>query len=148
MRKFAFRLQGLENIKGLELDSLCQELAAAQAELRRAEEDLLTAREALNSAYNELADLRTKRAEPMILLSLESYTGVLRDQQAACGERVARLTCNLRDARERLAEKRKEKKVLEKYRERQFTKYSQYVQRESQKELDETATNEYRKPSS
>jgi len=141
MRKFQFRLQSLENIKGMELDILRQELATAQAELRRAEEELINAREALNATYNELAELRAHQTEPMILLSLESYAGAMRDQVKACAQRVVQQSDGLRELRDHLSEKHKEKKVLEKHRERQFTKYSQHIERELQKELDEAAKN-------
>lgn len=144
MRKFRFRLQNLENIRGMELDALRQAMANAQAGLRRAEEELLDARAALDSTYNEVAQLRLERADPMLLLSLESYTGVMRDQVLACAQQVARRKAELREARERLVAKHKEKKVLEKYRERQHLKYSQYVERETQKELDETAKSSHR----
>jgi flagellar export protein FliJ len=144
MRKFRFRLQNLENIRGMELDALRQAMANAQAGLRRAEEELLDARDALDSTYNEVAQLRLERADPMLLLSLESYTGVMRDQVLACAQQVARRKAELREARERLVAKHKEKKVLEKYRERQHLKYSQYVERETQKELDETAKSSHK----
>lgn len=141
MRKFRFRLQGLESIRGMELDALRQAYAAAQAELRQAEENALDARQALENAYVELAALRLSNADAMLLLSLESYALVMRDQVLACAQQVARRRLELREARERLVAKHREKKVLEKYRERQHQKYSRYVERESQKELDEAAKN-------
>ncbi len=141
MRKFHFRLQQLENIRGMELDALRQALANAQAELRRAEEELLDSRAALDNAYNEVGQLRLSHADPMLLLSLESYAGIMRDQVLACAQSVARRKAELREARERLVAKHKEKKLLEKYRERQHLSYSLYTERETQKELDETAKN-------
>ena len=140
MRKFRFRLQGLTNLKGAELDALRQEHANAQAELRRSEEELLNTRAALDATYSELMDLRIKQADPTILLSLESYSIVLREQILALQQRVARQRQDLAEAHERLVAKHKEKKVLEKYRERKFTEYSQNVERELQKELDEAAS--------
>lgn len=141
MRKFKFRLQGLENIRGMELDSMRQEYTLQQEELRNSEQELLHTRDGLNAAYNELAELRCQGMEPMIVLSLESYTQVLKSQLNACHKRVAGQRQALAAARERLTEKHKEKKVLEKFRERQHSRHSQYVERELQKELDETASN-------
>jgi flagellar FliJ protein len=140
MRKFRFRLQGLANLKGAELDALRQEHAAAQAELRQTEGKLLATRAALDATYNELMELRLGQADPTILLSLESYCLVLRDQALALQQRVARQRHELAEAHERLVAKHREKKVLEKYRERKFTEYSQNVQRELQKEIDEAAS--------
>jgi len=143
MRKFKYRLAGLENIKGMELDALRQELANAQEELRRSQEEVLDLRHALDTTYNELAEMRRGTVDSLILLSLESYTGVLRDQIRAVKQRIADQRAALSEAQERLAEKHKEKKVLEKYRERKEAEYRQYVEREQQKELDETAANIY-----
>ena len=143
MRKFKFRLQGLENIKEMELDTLRQEYAQQQAELRRREQELLATRDTLNAAYAEFIKRKLHHTDPADLLSLESYSLVLRDQLSACQAGVARQRQELSQARERLTSKHKEKKVLEKFHERQFTKYSQYIERELQKELDETASNAF-----
>jgi flagellar export protein FliJ len=144
MRKFRFRLQSLENIKGLELDALKQTLAAAQAAVRKAEEALLATRDALNDAYNELAALRhAGRTDSTILLSLESYAGLLRDQLRAQAQRVVTLRREMESARAQLVAKHQEKKVLEKYHERQYERYSHKVETENQKDLDETASNVY-----
>ncbi len=143
MRKFKFRLQGLENIREMELDTLRQEYAQQQAELRRREQELLSTRDTLNATYTEFIRQKQHNTDPSQLLSLESYSLVLRDQLTACQAGVARQRQELSRARERLTSKHKEKKVLEKFHERQFTKYSQYIEREQQKELDETASNSY-----
>ena len=139
MKKFQFRLQSLENIKGMELETLQQHYAAAQAELRRSEQELVDTQDALEEIYNELADLRRHRADAMILLSQESYAGLLRKQITAISERISKQKKDLAKARELLAEKHKEKKVLEKFHERQSAQYMDYVDRETQKELDEIA---------
>jgi flagellar protein FliJ len=144
MRKFRFRLQSLENIKGLELDALRQQLAKKQAAVRSAEQTLLAIRDALNEAYNELARMRAGgRPDATLLLSLESYTMLLRDQLRAQAQRVMQLRREMEEARGMLLAKHKEKKVLEKYHERQLAKYSLNVEREEQKQLDETASNAY-----
>jgi len=148
MRKFRFRLQSLENIKGLELDTLRQQLAKKQAAVRSAEQSLLAIRDALNDAYNELAKLRSEgRTDSTLLLSLESYTVLLRDQLRAQAQRVMQLRREMEEARGLLLTKHREKKVLEKYRERQLAKYSLNVEREEQKQLDETASNAYQQDS-
>lgn len=143
MRKFKYRLQGLENIKGMELDALRQAFASAREELRRSEQELLSLRAALDNTYSELMELRIAQTDPLILLSLESYAATLREQIRAVAQRIADQRAALQEARENLALKRKEKKVLEKYRERKLTEYWRYVEREMQKELDETAANIY-----
>jgi len=141
MKKFKFRLEALENIKGMELDALRQAFAAAQAELWKTEGELIVARDTLDATYNELAELRIAQAEPLILLSLESYTGVLREQIRGLRQRITEQRQQLKEAQERVAEKHKEKKVLEKYRERKFIEYNANLEREIQQELDEIAQN-------
>lgn len=141
MRKFKNRLQGLENIKGLELDALRQAYSTAQEDLRRTEHELLDLRAALDSTYGELMELRLTQTDPLILLSLESYSSMLREQIRAVAQRVADKREALRETRNNLASKHKEKKVLEKYRERKLAEYRQYLERELNKELDETAAN-------
>ena len=114
MRKFKFRLQGLEDIKGMEVDALRQAFAAAREELKRSEGNLLNARAAQDSTYHELAIERTAQADPLILLSLESYGVLLRDQVRALTQKVAQQRRELQAAQDRLAAKYKEKKALEK----------------------------------
>jgi len=141
MRKFKNRLEELEKIKGLELDALRQAYAAAREDLRRSEHELLNLRAALDLTYTELMELRMTQTDPLILLSLESYAAMLREQIRAVSQRVVDKREALREARENLTQKRKEKKVLEKYRERKLGEYRQALERELQKELDETASN-------
>lgn len=141
MRKFRFRLEGLESIKGMELDVLRQTFAAAQAGLLRTESELIVARDTLNATYNELMELRMTQTDPVILLSLESYTGVLREQIRSLRQQIAGQRRQLREAQQKVAEKHREKKVLEKYRDRKFDEYNQSAGRELQQELDETAQN-------
>lgn len=141
MREFKFRLKGLEDIKGMEFDALRQAFAAARKELRLTEGELLEARAALDAAYDELARERLAQADPLLLLSLEGYAVLLRDQVRALTHKAAQQRRQLRDAQERLAQKYKEKKALEKFHQRRLTEYSQYVERELQKELDEIGQN-------
>jgi flagellar FliJ protein len=140
VRKFRFRLKGLEDLKGAELDALRLEFAAAQAELKRLEGGLLTARATLEETYNEIMKLRCSRTDPLILICLESYTGVLRERIRQLRKDLTAQRQETAETRERLVGKHKEKKVLEIYRERKFDEYSKYLERELQKELDEAAS--------
>lgn len=141
MRSFRFRLKGLEDIKAMEFDALRQAFAAAREELRRTEGELLAARAALDQTYTELARERVAQADPLLLLSLEGYTVLLRDLVRALTQKTAEQRQQLRQAQERLAQKHKEKKALGKFHERKFAEYSRYVERELQQELDEIAKN-------
>ncbi len=147
MKKFKFRLEKLENIKGLEVDGLRQELAEAQAKLRALEQELINFRDSLDNTYTELMGLRSTQTDPIFLLSLESYAGILRDQITKSMQLIATGRQELAERRDKLIEKHKEKKVLEKYRERQERKHSLTVDRLSQSELDEAAQNVHQRNS-
>lgn len=141
MKKFRFKLARLEEVKETELDRLRMETAGAERALSQAQQDLASARLVLEQTYDELSRLRQKQSDPLILLSLESYTSILRESIRKCSQAVLERSRELSDARERLTGKHREKKLIEKVRERKFTEYSLYLDRETQKELDETAKN-------
>ena len=140
MKKFQFRLVSLENIKGLQLDELRQALAQRQAAVRAAEDRLLALRAALDETYLALAQERFAQPDMSVLMSLEGYAGVLRNQIQLQAQRVLDQRREMELAQRRLVAKHREKKVLEKLRERQHAEYSQTEQREYQKELDEAAS--------
>jgi len=141
MKKFRFKLQRLEDVKETELDRLRMETAAAERALSQAQQDLAASRHTLEQTYDELSRLRQRQSDPLILLSLESYTAILRDSIRRCSQAVLERSKELAESRQRLTDKHQEKKLLEKVRERKFSEYSLYLERENQKELDETAKN-------
>lgn len=145
MKKFKFRLEKLENIKGLEVDGLRQELAEAQAQLRKFEHDLIDFRESLDNTYTELIGLRMTQTDPLFLLCLESYAGIVREQISKSTQLIATQRQELAQRRDKLVEKHKEKRILEKNRERQQQKHSQTVERLTQNELDEVAQNAHQR---
>ena len=147
MKKFKYRLEKLENIKGLEVDGLRQELAEAQAQLRKLEQELINFRASLDDTYTELMGLRITQTDPLFLLSLESYASILRDQITKSMQLIATGRQELSERRDKLVKKHKEKKVLEKYRERQELKHSQTNDRLNQSELDEAAQNVHQRNS-
>jgi flagellar FliJ protein len=140
MKAFRFRFASVENIKRLQLDELRQALAQRQAAVRAAEDRLLSLRTALDETYVALGQERQRRPDPAVLMSLESYSELLRGQIQLQARRVLELRHELEQAQRRLVAKHREKKVLEKLRERQHAEYSQMEQREDQKELDEAAS--------
>ena len=147
MKKFQYRLAKLENIKGLEVDGLRLELAEAQAVLSKFEQELINYRESLDNTYTELIGLRMTKTDPLFLLCLESYAGIVREQITKSTQMIATQRQELAGRRDKLVEKHKEKKILEKYRERQAAKHSQTVERLAQNELDEVAQNAHQQRS-
>lgn len=139
MRRFRFTYEKLEAVRGTELDLARQETAGAEQGLRRAQEKLASTRDTLEQTYEELARLRRLQADPLFLLSMEGYAGLLREGVRTGSVEVLQQSQALDEARLRLTQKHREKKLLEKVRERQHGEYSLYAQREDQKELDETA---------
>lgn len=143
MRKFRFKLGRLEAVKGIELSSLQQAVAAAEQAHRQALGELEDARIALEQSYDELARLRAAGHSGALLASTESYGLLMREQVKLASERVIQREAELRAAREALTAKHQEKKALEKVRERQYQLYSLELERHNQSELDETAKNVY-----
>lgn len=141
MRRFRFSYEKLAAVRGTELDLARQETAGAEQGLRRAQEKLASARDTLEQTYEELARLRRLQADPLFLLSMEGYAGLLREGVRTGSVEVLQQSQVLDEARLRLTQKHREKKLLEKVRERQHSEYSLYAQREEQKELDEAAKN-------
>ncbi|MCH7472492.1 hypothetical protein IIA79_06020 [bacterium] len=141
MQRFSFRLEKLESVRGMELDAMRQAMAEAEQRLRQAEEELLMSRNTLELAYDELMKLRLCNADPVVLLSLETYACKRHEHAEGCLRRVDEQGQALLQARDRLTGKHKEKRVLEKYRARQFTEYSRLAGRQDQRELDEAAKN-------
>lgn len=139
MKRFRFRLASYENIKRLQVDELRQALAQRQAQLRAAEDALLELRAALDDCYNGMAQERMAQPDPAVLASLEGYAGLLRQRMQAQAQRILELRRELELAQRRLIARHREKKVLEKLRERQHAEYSLKQQRETQQELDEAA---------
>jgi flagellar FliJ protein len=140
VKSFRFRLASVENVRQLELDDLRQQLAQRQAAVRSAEDRLLSLRGALDETYVALAQERIRQPDPAVLMSLESYSMLLRTQMQQQTLKILDLRREMELAQRRLVAKHREKKVLEKLRERQHAEYSQTQQREEQKELDEAAS--------
>jgi flagellar FliJ protein len=139
VKRFRFRLASYENIKRLQVDELRQALAQRQAALRAAEDKLLELRAGLDDCYGAIAQERQSRPDPAVLASLEAYSVLLRGKMQAQALQIMELRRELDLAQRRLIVRHREKKVLEKLRERQHAEYSQNEQREEQKELDEAA---------
>jgi flagellar FliJ protein len=139
MKRFRFRLASLENIRRMQVDELRQVLAKQQAALRKAEDELLSQRAALDDTYNGIAQERTNNPDTAVLASFEAYAGMLRKGMQMQAYRVLELRRELDLAQRRLIEKYREQKVLGKLRERQHAQHSLKLERDTQHELDEAA---------
>jgi flagellar export protein FliJ len=141
VKKFRFKLARLETVRGLELDGLKLLVSQAEQAHQQALGELEAARAALEQSYDDLSRQRGAGLAAELLLSLESYSALLREQIKLAAERVIQREAELRAAREKLTAKHQEKRALEKLRERDRQMYSLSQQREEQGELDETAKN-------
>jgi flagellar export protein FliJ len=140
MKKFRFRLKSLEELRSAEVDAARQAMLAAQEELRRAEQRLVTLRESIEKSYGEIARMRSERADAAMVLSIEAYCSLLRQQEQRQQMEVQRLSRRFSELRDELAERHKDKRVLEKYRERLKEEHGLQMALHMQNELDETAS--------
>ncbi|MEZ5339743.1 MAG: flagellar FliJ family protein [bacterium] len=141
MKKFRYRFASLENVRGLELDNLRMELRGAQQKLEEALEQQQNMLGELEQSYDEIARLRASRGVALLQESLGSYTALLKRRLQDQAGLIEKRRNELEQVQQLVSEKHQETRVLEKHRERQFGAYLQEMERDMQRELDETAGN-------
>lgn len=146
MARFRFKLQSvLENRIFLE-ESAENELAQAQAQLRKAEENLAECRrkaaEADKLQKKKLAGGTINVQELVVLLE---YSVALSQQAEQLKELVKRAQQMVEAKKEALLEARQAREALDKVREREFMSWQKRVLKLEQKLLDEMAIGIYRR---
>ncbi len=139
MRKFRFSLQRLLDYRQKTEEKLLSELATLQAELEQAEARLRTVvaqKDAFAKRFEEIlsdADADTARIAASYLSGLREQVDI---QKAAVRQTKNRVL----DKTEQVVEAAKERKALEKLRERRFLEHSRELDRQHQLFLDDLAT--------
>ncbi|MCB1186490.1 flagellar FliJ family protein [bacterium] len=141
MKRFSYRFEGLQNVRGIELDNLRMDMRSIEHQLELAQLQLHEMQAELETSYEEIARLRASRGGTVMLESLNGYTALLRHRLQEQNGLIARRQHELEQARLRVSEKHRETKVLEKHREQQFGIYLQDMERDMQREMDESAGN-------
>ena len=147
MAPFRFRFERLLRVKSIREEEWKQEFARASFALREAEERRDEGRRRL---LEREAELRAARSEERLPLErvflLNAYVSRLRRELEEREQEVAAASARLGEVRAALAEAMKERKVLERLKERHRLAYLEEQARIEQRELDEVARNVTAKP--
>lgn len=147
MAKFKFKLQTFLNIKEQMEKSIKNELGAAISKLEL-EKSIL--REIQLEINNQEEDYRGEASAKVTLSSLKNrieYIKFMRGREESQKQRVNEEKRNVDKIRERLIETMKEKKVLEKLRQKEFALFKKEQERAEQLLLDELVSyKEAKKP--
>ncbi|MCS6948885.1 MAG: flagellar export protein FliJ [Armatimonadota bacterium] len=138
MRRFEFSLQQVLEYRQRREEQMLRAFAEAQAQLaheRSVLDRLLTEREAC--LYRSQ---RQNRLTIEILTVEQNYLSALEERIEVQRERVAQAERTLEERRQALIEAQRERKALERLREKQYEQWRQEMLRAEQKALDELAT--------
>jgi len=147
MAKFKFKLQTFLNIKEQMEKSIKNELGAAISKLELEKSILKEIQLEIN---NQEEDYRGEASTKVTLSSLKNrieYIKFMRSREESQKQRVNEEKRNVDKIRERLIETMKEKKVLEKLRQKEFALFKKEQERAEQLLLDELVSyKEAKKP--
>lgn len=137
MKKFKFSLETVLAYKGQVLDSIRNEYAALQAQVREQEAVLEAVWEHYRT-YN--GEFRTRKAEGMTIIDAMTYENGLRvlerDIQRET-ERLEELQKKTEEKREEMVEAKKENASLEKLKEKKLAAYEKTVQKNEEQFIEE-----------
>ncbi len=137
MKRFRFRMQGLEKVRQARVD--CARLALARSEkTRRAEEERIMK---LEQGVQETTAAATREGvlDMTELLAEQRYIAELRRQREDALQRLEAWIATVEQDRQRLLQASKEQKALERLRERRYLEFVQEVLREESQVSDEAA---------
>jgi flagellar FliJ protein len=140
MRKFSFRLEPVLDYREIREDLAQRRLADAMREAARVEEVLAGLRQRRERLIEEMAMSQDGAVNLVQVQQCVDYLGYL----LACIDRtraeLAEMVAHVEQRRRELVEATRDKKVLERVKERDFAEYVREAQALEQKFLDEVAT--------
>lgn len=138
MPKFVFPLEAVLKHRTHAEQERLRELAACQAEMARLQQELKALNDSMQaSAHDMEANRLTGPIDVAFLAAHRRYTVAMQLKGNALVQDMARQQKKVDDAQRLLAEAAKERKVIEKLRERQFERWEQEVGRKEQADADE-----------
>ena len=138
MPKFVFPLDAVLKHRAHAERERLRELAACQAEMARLQQELKALNESLQaSAVDMKANRLTGPIDVSFLAAHRRYTVAMQIKGNALVQDMARQQKKVDDAQRLLAEAAKERKVIEKLREKQFERWKQEADRKEQADADE-----------
>lgn len=137
MKKFKFSLETVLSYKNQVLESVRNEYAALQAQVRE-QEEVLEAVWAHYRGYNE--EFRTRKAEGMTIIDAMTYENGLRVLESDIQretERLEELRRQTEEKRLEMVEAKKETASLEKLREKKLDAYEKTIQKSEEQLIEE-----------
>ncbi|NPV28205.1 MAG: hypothetical protein HPY58_00845 [Firmicutes bacterium] len=140
MRRFRFRFQNFLNLKAQQEEIARLKLGRAQAEYQREAEILAGIQNELKELLERNREARRGLIELELLTLGEGYTQFQKEKKEQQALVVAEARCKLLQQQQEFLDLRKEKRILERLRERLWASYYEDFLREEQKHLDEAGT--------
>ena len=148
MKEFNFRLQSVLNLKEQQQDSIQKELMQLHNQYSQVEQQINNYQQ---KKINYLQQLKSKEAEGINLNNMIRYHNYIDHLNQEIEELELKLNYwqeEISKCREKLLSKTKEKKVLDKLKDRKHEEYWEDFLREEQKFNDELATNSFNRKDS
>ncbi|MCD4828108.1 MAG: flagellar export protein FliJ [Candidatus Cloacimonetes bacterium] len=142
MKKFEFSLQKVMEVRQTEEKVLQRVLADARHKLLEAREDLEALLHKLDQHLERKGKMHSVTMNSARYMLLQNYIQLLEENIDISRKRIVELEKEENEAREKLLEKSKQKKAIEKLRDNRFDEYRREMKKEEQVFLDEiTAQN-------
>lgn len=139
MKKFNFSLEKVSDTKAIQLKNQSQELAKLLRNLEDEELRLKDLNTELSSLYDEVLRRTIDGCSAKELRDYNRYLDKLTQEMQTQKRNIESIQEKIEELQVQLMELSKEKKVLEKLREKRYLKHTQDQAREEQKLLDEIA---------
>jgi len=138
MPRFKFQLEGvLEHRKNIE-EAKQRALAAVLAEMQRLKNELVELDQVARGAVADLRQNRLTGALDMSFLAAHRrFTGSVQRKAVAIAQKMALVQRQIDEARVSLSEAAKQRKIIEKLRERQLERWQSQQHRQEMDELDD-----------
>ena len=144
MKQFQFRLQKVMETTQTREEIKKRELAIAMQKLRENEAELETMMDVLEDHISHFEACRRRSALKVSeLRNLSGYMEKLRQEIQAQTKKIAELAEEARLHREKLLEITKDKKVLEKLKDRKYEEFKKKLRSMEQKFMDEVSARSY-----
>lgn len=147
MAKFSFRLQSVLNVKTQVEDNLKNELGKAIQRLETEKLELSRLEGSLNNLVSEFNE-KTKKSTVHKLIEFNEYLSLLTSKIKLQKENVNNAALNVDKVREELVKAVKERKILDKFKEKKLEEYNQEQKKLEQKTNDEVASYKHKESSS
>src|SRR5258706_8663139 len=138
MARFKFQLEGvLEHRKNIEQEKQ-RALATAQVQMQRLKDELVELDRVARGAVGDLRENRlVGRLDMSFLAAHRRFTGSVQRKAIAIAQKMALVQRQIDEARAALAEAAKQRKIIEKLRERQHERWQSQQHRQEADELDD-----------